>query len=935
MKHISVRGARVHNLKNIDVDIPRNRLVVVTGVSGSGKSSLAFDTIYAEGQRRFVESLSAYARQFLERMNKPDVDVITGIPPAIAIEQKTISRNPRSTVGTMTEIYDYLRLLFGRAGTTHCVECGNTVQKDTPVSAMKRIERHSHESDRLFILFPLSRHSEKSRDEEIATIQEMGFFRLMLQSDSNFSEEIIDINQTTLDDEIHKQDLYVLADRLVWRTSEESSKDVKSRLTDSLETSFHAGLGRVVVWNSTQNVRWEFSNLFECAPCRITYTEPNPRLFSFNNAYGACPTCQGFGRTVGLDESLVLPDLRLSLEDDAVDCFKNPSQEHIYEALLREAKLLGIDTHKPLGDFTKSEMNFILNGKNSYIGVRPFFAQLERDNHKMQNRIMVARYRGYTKCYECHGSRLQLSARQVYIGGKTIADIVSMTLDEAKHFFENIQLTEHELAIVDKVLLEIQKRLNVLVTIGIGYLTLDRLAHTLSGGEHQRVHLATSIGSALVGALYVLDEPSIGLHPRDTERMIRVLKRLRDLGNSVIVVEHDAEIMRMADYIVDVGPVAGENGGRIVAQGTFEEILREPNSLTGQYLSKKKTVTICTERRKPKRTVTVVKPTQNNLKGENIEIPLGCMAVVTGVSGSGKSTLVHDVLAGQISAHQGLSAASEAGRCKEILGIDTIPTLEIIDQSPIGRSPRSTPATYTKAFDGIREIFAATPAARQLGWKAGHFSFNVEGGRCDVCEGDGVVKVEMQFLADLYLECEACHGTRYRTEAREITFKGRNIVEVLAMTVDEALDFFAGERKIVSKLQVLHDVGLGYIRLGQPANTLSGGESQRIKLASHMQGSDEPRFFIFDEPTTGLHFDDIAKLLTCFHTLVEKGHSLAIVEHNLDVIASADYVIDLGPDAGDKGGYLVACGTPEQVAQIDASYTGQFLRDYFAHQVVR
>lgn len=920
-KQLSIKGARVHNLKNISLDIPRNKLIVITGVSGSGKSSLAFDTIYAEGQRRFVESLSAYARQFLERMNKPDVDLITGIPPAIAIEQKTVTRNPRSTVGTTTEIYDYLRLLFGRIGITLCKNCGERVRKDTPQGVLEAISTWD-EGARLYILFPLRTHADSALADELENIRRQGFFRVVVSGDN----AIVDLNEASLPDDTRKEDIFILVDRVVLRQGE---KDTVTRITDSLETAFRESEGRCIVRNITTGEERHFSSLYECASCRIVFQEPQPRLFSFNNPFGACPQCQGFGRSIGLDENLIFPDKRKSIRQGAIHPFQTPTHSQHLRALVKEARAHNIPLDVPMEGLTDEQMRFVMDGGGGeYIGVNGFFHMLEEKSYKMHYRVLLSRYRGYTRCSACKGARLRTSARQVFVGGKSIADVVAMTLENALAFIATLQLSNYEESVAGRIVDEIRKRLQLLVDIGIGYLTLDRLSHTLSGGESQRINLATSIGSSLVGALYVLDEPSIGLHPRDTERMVAILHKLRNLGNTVIVVEHDADIIRQADVIIDIGPRAGEHGGEVVFQGNYAELLQDKNALTGRYLSGKQSIAIPKERNPGNgKKIVVRQPMENNLKGEDIAIPLGCMAVITGVSGSGKSTFVHDVLYSALLRLQGRQAG-KVGRHADIEGAEHISLVEMIDQSPIGKSPRSTPATYTKAFDVIRDVFAATQAAKQLGWKPGHFSFNVPGGRCETCQGEGMVKIEMQFLADLYLECEDCKGTRYKKEAHSILYNGKSIVDVLNMSVDEAMTFFADEKKVIKRLKVLRDVGLGYMRLGQPGTTLSGGEAQRIKLASHLQvTSSDPILFIFDEPTTGLHFDDISKLLQCFKALVKKGHSLLIVEHNIDVMKSADWIVDLGPEAGEDGGHVVVTGTPEKVAKTKKSHTGRFLAE--------
>ncbi len=917
---IAVRGARQHNLKNVSIDLPRNKLIVITGVSGSGKSSLAFDTIYAEGQRRFMESLSSYARQFLERMNKPDVDVITGIPPAIAIQQKTISRNPRSTVGTTTEVYDYMRLLWGRIGQTYCHVSGKLVRKDTPESALADIRTATNTDERLYILFPLQSHDKHSLADEIDNIKQQGFFRVVLQD----GDTILDLNTEKLPPKTLKNDVFVLVDRIVFR----EDADVQTRLSDSLELSFAQGAGRCVVRNISTKNDLKFSNIYECATSGIIYDEPQPRLFSFNNPLGACPTCEGFGRTMGIDEDLVIPNKQKTLADGAVQPFQTPSHLKYQDSLIAEGTKRNINLDTPVASLSREEFDFVWNGGGKFAGIKGFFQMVEDNYQKMQYRVLMSRYRGYTRCHECGGSRLKLSARQTFVGGKNIPAVVNMTLEEASDFFKTLQLSDYQTAVAERILKEITVRLELLNRMGLGYLTLDRLAHTLSGGEVQRINLATSIGSSLVGALYVLDEPSIGLHPRDTERMISVMERLRNLGNTVIVVEHDEDIMRRADMLVDMGPRAGERGGEVVFQGTHDEILVHEESLTGKYLSGRMEIPIPKTRNKGNGKRLVVKEAfENNLKNIDVEIPLGTMVVVTGVSGSGKSTFVHDVFYNGLLRKLGQPVQS-VGKHTSIIGWENIQHVEMVDQSPIGKSPRSTPATYTKAFDYIRDIFAMTQASKQLGWRAGSFSFNVPGGRCETCQGDGMVKIEMQFLADLYLECEDCRGTRYKKEAHNILWRDKSIVDVLNMTIDEAVEFFHGEERITSRIETLQKVGLGYMRMGQPGTTLSGGEAQRVKLAAHLQEkSSESTLFIFDEPTTGLHFDDIAKLIACFQELVQRGHSLVIVEHNTDVMKCADWIIDMGPEAGAGGGTVVAAGTPEAIAKVKASHTGRFLRE--------
>ncbi len=819
-------------------------------------------------------------------------------------------------------MYDYLRVLYGRIGITLCHKCGSEVRKDTPQSTGQFLMDECIEGDKLYVLFPLQQHNKHTLNEEIENIKAQGFFRVVLRG----SDDILDLNENALPKKTALADVFVLADRLIMRKDD---PDMRLRLIEALETAFLHGGKRCMVRNLT-TMRTDmqvlhFSGEYECAQCSIVYKEPNPRLFSFNNPLGACPTCEGFGRSMGIDEDLVIPNRGKSLSDGAILPFQTLGQTIHQRELIKVAIQKGISTTKPIHAFTESEMAFLWQGADSYLGIRGAFAQLEEQMYKVQNRVFVSRYRGYTKCPSCNGTRLRRSARQVFVGGQSLPHVVGMTIANAKQWFATLTLTDYQEQIVGRVLKEIRARLDVLYDIGLGYITLDRLAHTLSGGETQRINLATSIGSALVGALYVLDEPSIGLHPHDTERMIRIMKKLRGLGNTVLVVEHDEDIMRSADMIIDIGPKAGEHGGTVVFQGTPDELIADQTTLTGKYLSGTQSITIPQERVKGNGTfLSIHGARQNNLKGDRVDIPLGCMTVITGVSGSGKSTLVHSVLHSGLLRKRG-QPVSEVGIHDSITGDDNIAHIEMVDQSPIGKSPRSTPATYTKSFDFIREVFANTQAARQLGWKPGHFSFNVPGGRCDMCEGDGMMKIEMQFLADVYLECESCKGTRYKKEAQNIMYRGadgigKSIVDVLAMTVDEAVQFFAHEKRVVSRLKVLQDVGLGYIRLGQPGTTLSGGEAQRIKLATYLQETSSAHtLFIFDEPTTGLHFHDIATLLKCFRQLVNKGHSLVIVEHNPDVMKSANWIIDMRPEAGEHGGSVIATGTHELVATVKGS----------------
>lgn len=919
-KYISIKGARLHNLKNIDIDIPRNKLTVISGVSGSGKSSLAFDTLYAEGQRRFVESLSSYARQFLERMHKPDVDSITGLPPAVAIEQHSPQRNPRSTVGTTTEIYDYLRLLYGRIGKTVCYSCGKDVKKDNAESIVKKIVQ-KHNNSKLYIMFPFNPHT-KIIIDEIENLKKAGFFRLLYKK----SMEIIDLENDELSENTRNDDLYVLADRLIFQYDEE----MLSRLTDSVELSLNLGVGKVAVYNIEQKTLDKFSTVYECAECEIVYTEPEPKLFSFNNPQGACPSCQGFGRTIGIDEALVIPDRSKSIRKEAVNPFKGETFSKYNRLLVKVLSKAGYDVDAPISDLPNKVDDIIWDGEGEYIGLNAFFKMLEEKNYKMHYRILLSRYRGYTKCKQCGGSRLRTSARQVFINGKNIPEIINLPLEKVDEFITSIALSEYEHSVASQLLDEIKWRVRLLVDIGLEYITLGRLSHTLSGGEAQRISLATALGSSLVGTLYVLDEPSIGMHPRDTDRLLKILFKLRDLGNTVVVVEHDTEVIKSADFIIDIGPNAGQHGGNIVFAGTYDEIMKDDKSLTGQYLQGKRKFSFGNKTKSLNAgTIILHKPRENNLKMDKVELPLGSLVVVTGVSGSGKSTLIHDILyAGikrEIGIFQGLTGAYD-----KIEGFENLNNIELVDQSPIGKSSRSTPATYTKVFDDIRTLFSNTQLSRQLGLKPGYFSFNVAGGRCEVCEGEGQVTVEMQFLPDVTLECESCKGSRYKKEAKSILYNGKSIVDVLEMTVSEAITFFDDIPKIVRKLTVLRDVGLGYVQLGQPSTMLSGGEAQRIKLAGHLDAANGGKsLLIFDEPTTGLHIDDISKLLKCFKQLVDTGNSVIIIEHNLHIIASADYIIDLGPEAGEKGGEVVIAGTPEEVSLCDYSYTGKALKEFY------
>ena len=952
---ITVRGARVHNLKNIDVEIPHNSLTVVTGVSGSGKSSLAFDTIYAEGQRRYVESLSAYARQFLERIEKPDADVIDGIAPAVAIRQKNSTRNPRSTVGTATEIYDYLRLLFARIGRTFCVRCGREVKKDTVDEVAAAILGLGEET-RLNVLFPVKtavrveakptkgsnrkKKAEKKTEpsealkERLFELRKRGFNRLYQQGqifEFSTPESLLEVD--------FAKPLFALVDRLV------VNSEARARLVDAVETGYREA-GEVIlntVPRSEEPSRsLRFSQRFECKNCDLTYEEPEPRLFSFNNPYGACPRCQGFGNTIDFNLNLVVPDPTKSLNEGAVEPWTKPKYRSLFTDLKKFARGAGIPLDQPWAELTPEQQGKIVEGEGKFDGIRGFFAYLERKKYKLHVRVFISRYRGYSLCSDCKGARLRMEARQVRIGGKNICDVVAMTIEEAAAFFRDLQLTEQEAGIADKVLEEIRERLRFLEEVGLEYLTLDRLASTLSGGEAQRIQLATSLGSRLVGTLYVLDEPSIGLHSRDTHRLIHILHDLRDLGNTILVVEHDPEVMKASDRILDLGPGAGESGGKLIAAGTYDEIQRVPGSLTGRYLSNELRIQMPQNRKPPGRQqIKIYGARAHNLKQIDLTIPLGMLVAITGVSGSGKSTLLHDVVYKALSAAKNSAnqeAALPSPLWKGIDGEDYIDDVILVDQSPIGRTPRSNPVTYIKAFDAIRDLFASLPESKKRGFGAGYFSFNIPGGRCETCQGDGTVTVEMQFLADVELVCEECKGTRYKPQVLEVRYHGKNIFDVLNLTVKEGLQFFNGHPKIVEKLRVLDEVGLGYLRLGQSATTLSGGEAQRMKLAAHLQpaareirstsGSKLPKrrtLYIFDEPTTGLHFDDVSKLLFAFRRLIDAGGTVLVIEHNLEVIKTADWVIDLGPEGGARGGYIVGEGTPEQISQLPQSYTGRFL----------
>ncbi|MBA4309800.1 MAG: excinuclease ABC subunit A [Chlorobiaceae bacterium] len=912
---IIVRGAREHNLKNISLEIPRNKLIVFTGVSGSGKSSLVFDTIYAEGQRRYVESLSSYARQFLERINKPDVDLILGISPAVAIEQKTGSKNTRSTVGTTTEVYDYLRLLYARIGKTICFICGKEVKKATTSTVCEWLEK-KEEGEKFYLAFSIHEHPDRSIKDELDLIKKRGYFRIY------FNKELHDLNDKYPLPK-NKKDIRVVVERF-----KNSPKNIREKLGDSIEVTFKEGENRLTLINVETNELAEFNKFYEC--CDTRYEEPEPRFFSFNNPFGACPVCQGFGKVVGVDLNLVVPNPNISILEGAIAPWRTPRYSQYLRELVQAAKNYSIPINIPFKDLSEQQVSLIRNGSKEFTGIDEFFEMLEKKTYKMYIRILLSRYRGYTSCNACKGSRIRREALQVKVDNNSINDLVKMPIEDSLKFFSELKLSEYDYKVGERILKEIIKRLTFLNDVGLNYLTLDRISSTLSGGETQRINLATALGSSLVGTLYVLDEPSIGLHPRDNFKLIGILKNLRNIGNSVLVIEHDADMMKEADLIVDMGPKAGQHGGEIVAIGNYEEIINNELSLTGKYLSgKNKIPTPKIRNTFASKMISIKGASENNLKNIDVDIPLNKFVVISGVSGSGKSTLVHDVLYGGVAKLLNMNPP-HIGKYDDIKGAQFLDNIEIVDQSPIGKSPRSNPVSYIKAFELIRELYSSTHQARAKGYKPGFFSFNVAGGRCDTCDGDGFIKVEMQFLADIYLECEDCKGTRFKKEVREINYRGKNIVDVLNMTVDQSLEFFKDEEKILKVMKVLADVGLGYIKLGQPSNTLSGGEAQRVKLATNLTSHRDRKhtLFIFDEPTTGLHFDDITKLLNCFNMLLEKNNSIVIIEHNLDVIKCADYIIDLGPSAGDKGGEVVAFGTPEEVAMNENSWTGKYLKNY-------
>lgn len=918
--NILIKGARVHNLKNITIEIPRNKLVVVTGVSGSGKSSLTIDTLFAEGQRRYAESLSAYVRQFMMRMNKPDVDYIKGLCPAIAIEQKVITRTPRSTVGSMTEIYDYLRLLYARAGKTISPISGREVKKDDVTDVVQAISSLK-ENDKVLVLVPFKQHAKREVGEELNILLQKGFSRL-------YNGEILRIEDLLEDPAAQKKlkakggpKTWLLIDRLVVK---EFDEDDRHRMADSIGTAFYEGEGEIYLEVNGEKLI-QFSNKFEMDG--ILFEEPVPNLFSFNNPFGACPTCEGFSQVLGIDEDLVIPDKRLSVYEGAVAPWKGEKLGAWKEQFIKAAKKFNFPIHTAIIDLTKAQYKELWEG-NSYVnGINDFFKEVEQNLYKVQYRVLLSRYRGRTLCPDCHGYRLRKEALYVKVGGKHIGELCEMPIKILQQWFADLILSEHDKQIAKRILIEIHTRLKTLMDVGLGYLTLNRLANSLSGGESQRIQLTRSLGSNLTNSLYILDEPSIGLHSRDTEKLISVLKELRDLGNTVVVVEHDEMMMREADHIIDMGPLASHLGGEVIAEGDYDAIIHNKKSLTGQYLNGTLSIHPPKSVRKWTRSIKVEKARQHNLKGIDVEFPLNILCVVSGVSGSGKTTLIKQILYPALQKLKG-EFGDKVGLHKAVTGnLDAISQIEMVDQNPIGKSSRSNPVTYIKAYDEIRELFASQPLSKMRGFQPKHFSFNVDGGRCDGCKGEGEQIVEMQFLADVHLTCEVCGGKRFKEEVLEVLYKGKSIYDVLELSVDEALEFFKDEKDVVKKIKPLSDVGLGYVKLGQSSDTLSGGEAQRVKLASFLgKGKAQGNIlFIFDEPTTGLHFHDIKKLLTSFNALIDQGHSIIVIEHNTDVIKSADWLIDLGPEAGDEGGNLVYAGVPSGVKKIAKSYTGKFI----------
>ncbi|WP_271407142.1 excinuclease ABC subunit UvrA [Tenacibaculum soleae] len=915
-ENIIIKGAKLHNLKNIDVVIPRNKLVVITGLSGSGKSSLAFDTLYAEGQRRYVESLSSYARQFLGKLHKPKVDYIKGIAPAIAIEQKVNSTNPRSTVGTSTEIYDYIKLLYARIGKTISPISGNEVKKHT-VSDVINFTKTFEERTKLLLLAPITINESRDLKTVLQVLTQQGYARL------KYNDTVYRIDEFPIED-YKNEPLFLVVDRIVLKHEE----DFYNRLGDAIQTAFFEGKGICFIENLNTKTTTEFSNKFELDG--ITFLEPNTHLFSFNNPYGACPTCEGYGSVIGIDEDLVIPNTGLSIFEDAIFPFKTDAYKIYKEELILNAEAFDIPIHKPWFELSEKQKNIVWNGTNKFEGIHDLFKKLEEKSYKIQNRVMLSRYRGKTTCTDCNGKRLRKEANYVQVHNKTISELVTLPLDELSALFNNIKLNKYKENIGKRLLTEINSRLLFLTNVGLNYLTLNRTSNTLSGGESQRINLATSLGSSLVGSMYILDEPSIGLHPKDTERLIDVLKDLRDLGNTVIVVEHDEDIMKEADYIIDIGPEAGTYGGHVVAEGTFDAIMKS-DSLTAKYLSEELKIDIPTSRRTSKNTINIIGARENNLKNVDVSFPLNNLTVITGVSGSGKSTLVKKILYPAMQKKLN-GYGDKVGQYTNITGsFDTIKNIEFIDQNPIGRSSRSNPVTYIKAYDDIRKLLSDQKLSNIRNYQPKHFSFNVEGGRCEVCKGEGEVTIEMQFMADVHLQCDACNGKRFKKEVLEVTFGGKSIDDILNSTIDDAVAFFSEheQTKIAKKLKPLQDVGLGYVQLGQSSSTLSGGEAQRIKLASFLiKGNTKDKaLFIFDEPTTGLHFHDIKKLLASFNALIEKGHSIIVIEHNIELIKCADYIIDLGLEGGKNGGNLIFAGTPEELIKNKKSFTAKYLKE--------
>lgn len=916
--HIQIKGARVNNLKNIDVDIPKNQLVVITGMSGSGKSSLAFDTLYAEGQRRYVESLSSYARQFMGRMNKPDVDYIKGIAPAIAIEQKVISSNPRSTVGTSTEIYDYLKLLYARIGKTISPVSGQVVSKDSVSSIVDKVLSYPDDTT-ITIYSPLLPSNNRKLKEELSLLLQKGFVRVKFNDTIQKIESIIE-DKSISNATFKEGDIFIVIDRV--RLDHED--DTINRIADSVQTAFFEGKGECEL--QIDEELFHFSDKFELDG--ISFEEPTPNFFSFNNPYGACKRCEGYGKIIGIDPDLVIPDKSRSVFDGAIAPWRGEKMGAWLDKLVRTAIKFDFPIHRAYSDLTKQQQELLWTGNKYFRGLNDFFAELEEQTYKIQYRVMLSRYRGKTDCPECKGTRLRKDASYVKVNGHSITDVVLLPLSQALELFQNLELTENEVIIAKRLLAEIVNRLQFLCDVGLSYLTLNRLSNSLSGGESQRINLATSLGSSLVGSIYVLDEPSIGLHPRDTQRLIGVLKSLRDAGNTVIVVEHEQEMMEAADYLIDIGPEAGINGGELVFAGTYQEILKDKKSLTGEYLNGDLSIQVPEKRKKWNESIRVNGARENNLKGITVDFPLNVFTVVSGVSGSGKTSLVKRILYPALQKAIGSYSGEQTGLYDGLEGaIDQIEQVEMVDQNPIGRSTRSNPVTYVKAWDEIRALYSSLPAAKANGLKPSAFSFNVEGGRCEVCQGEGVVKIEMQFMADIILPCEACDGKRFKQHVLDVQYKEKSVSDILDLSVDEAIAFFADQPKILNKLMPLQEVGLGYVKLGQSSSTLSGGEAQRIKLASFLiKGNNQKKtMFIFDEPTTGLHFHDISKLLKAFNALIAQGNTVLVIEHNLDMIKSADWVIDIGPEGGDKGGNVVFAGTPEDLVKCKDSYTGDFL----------